>query len=196
MAGSFGVWLERLAICEFVVDILQPAFAGRRNDLRRFLRRLSRTRCAVSMRTSPIKPEPGRRRIASSPRSNGIRANFGNFLRTLATPETIKDWSLTSLKRKLIKIGAKVVATGAMSRSRLLSSPFPETCSPKSWVDRGTTTTNRHVNSPRAFVLVRSNQEPCKNHKSSMTKNRPTIGSRRGGVERPRLYQQPKRLPT
>jgi hypothetical protein len=30
---------------------------------------------------------------------------FGNFLRTLATPEPIKDWSLTSLKEKLIKIG-------------------------------------------------------------------------------------------
>ena len=29
-------------------------------------------------------------------------------LRTLATPEPIKDWSLTSLKEKPIKIGAKV----------------------------------------------------------------------------------------
>ncbi len=27
----------------------------------------------------------------------------------LATPEPIKDWSLTTLKEKLIKIGAKVV---------------------------------------------------------------------------------------
>jgi hypothetical protein len=35
--------------------------------------------------------------------------NLGNFLRTLATPEPIKDWSLTSLKEKLIKIGAKVI---------------------------------------------------------------------------------------
>ena len=30
----------------------------------------------------------------------------------LATPEPIKDWSLTSLKEKLIKIGAKVVRHG------------------------------------------------------------------------------------
>jgi len=35
--------------------------------------------------------------------------NLGNFLGTLATHEPIKDWSLTSLKEKLIKIGAKVV---------------------------------------------------------------------------------------
>jgi Transposase DDE domain group 1 len=38
--------------------------------------------------------------------------NLGNFLRTLATPEPIKDWSLTSLKEKHIKIGAKVVRHG------------------------------------------------------------------------------------
>ena len=38
--------------------------------------------------------------------------NLGNFLRTLATPEPIKDWSMTSLKEKLIKIGAKVVRHG------------------------------------------------------------------------------------
>ena len=38
--------------------------------------------------------------------------NLGHFLRTLATPEPIKDWSLTSLKEKLIKIGAKVVSHG------------------------------------------------------------------------------------
>jgi hypothetical protein len=29
--------------------------------------------------------------------------NLGNFLRTLATPEPIKDWSLTTLKDKLIR---------------------------------------------------------------------------------------------
>ena len=36
--------------------------------------------------------------------------NLGNFLRTLATPEPIKDRSMTTLKEKLIKIGAKVVS--------------------------------------------------------------------------------------
>src|SRR5205085_12312359 len=41
-----------------------------------------------------------------------LACNLGNFLRTLATPEPIKDWLLTSLKDKLIKIGAKVVSYG------------------------------------------------------------------------------------
>ena len=43
---------------------------------------------------------------------HALAYNLGNFLRTLATPEPIKDWSLTSLKQKLIKIGAKVVSHG------------------------------------------------------------------------------------
>jgi len=43
---------------------------------------------------------------------HALAYNLGNFLRTLATPETIKDWSLTSLKEKLIRIGAKVVRHG------------------------------------------------------------------------------------
>jgi len=43
---------------------------------------------------------------------HALAYNLGHFLRTLATPEPIKDWSLTSLKEKLIKIGAKVVSHG------------------------------------------------------------------------------------
>jgi hypothetical protein len=41
---------------------------------------------------------------------HALAYNPGNFLRTLATPEPIKDWTLTTLKEKLIKIGAKVVS--------------------------------------------------------------------------------------
>ena len=36
-------------------------------------------------------------------------ADLGNFMRTLAMPRTAEPWSLTSLREKLIKIGAKVV---------------------------------------------------------------------------------------
>ena len=43
--------------------------------------------------------------------ANAVRLQLNAlFLRTLATPEPIKDWSLTSLRGKLIKIGAKVVS--------------------------------------------------------------------------------------
>jgi Transposase DDE domain group 1 len=41
---------------------------------------------------------------------HALAYNLANFLRTLATPEPMSDWSLTTLKEKLIKIGAKVVS--------------------------------------------------------------------------------------
>lgn len=34
--------------------------------------------------------------------------NLGNFMRRLALPRSVKDWSLTTLREKLVKIGAKV----------------------------------------------------------------------------------------
>jgi len=37
--------------------------------------------------------------------------NLGNFLRRLALPASVAHWSLTTLREKLIKIGAKVVRT-------------------------------------------------------------------------------------
>jgi hypothetical protein len=46
------------------------------------------------------------------------------------TLEPIKDWSLTSLKEKLIKIGAKVVSHGRYAPSRWRRSPFQELSSP------------------------------------------------------------------
>ena len=38
--------------------------------------------------------------------------NLGNFVRTLTMPKTVERWSMTSLREKLIKIGAKVVSHG------------------------------------------------------------------------------------
>jgi hypothetical protein len=38
--------------------------------------------------------------------------NLGNFMRTLAKPKAAEPWSLTSLREKLIKIGAEVVSHG------------------------------------------------------------------------------------
>jgi hypothetical protein len=38
--------------------------------------------------------------------------NMGNFLRTLALPDEVEHWSMTTLREKLIKIGAKVVRHG------------------------------------------------------------------------------------
>jgi hypothetical protein len=43
---------------------------------------------------------------------HALTYNLGNFMRTLAMPKTVERWSMTSLREKLIKIGAKVVSHG------------------------------------------------------------------------------------
>src|ERR1700730_3437139 len=52
-------------------------------------------------------------------RANAVRLqlhalayNLANFLRTLALPGEIAQWSLTSLREKVVKIGAKVISHG------------------------------------------------------------------------------------
>jgi|SRR5215813_3048612 len=57
-----------------------------------------------------VMPDVRRQRGAAP--ASCARLNLGNFLRTLATPEPVKDWSRTSLTERLIKIGAKVVRHG------------------------------------------------------------------------------------
>ena len=44
-------------------------------------------------------------------------ANLGNFMRTLGMPKVAEPWSLTSLREKLIKIGARSSAMAVRSRS-------------------------------------------------------------------------------
>jgi hypothetical protein len=43
---------------------------------------------------------------------HALAYNLVNFLRTLALPDGIEKWSLTSLREKLVKIGAKLVIHG------------------------------------------------------------------------------------
>src|SRR3712207_9250701 len=43
---------------------------------------------------------------------HALAYNLGTFLRTLALPEGVDRWSLTTLRERLGKIGAKVVSHG------------------------------------------------------------------------------------
>lgn len=40
---------------------------------------------------------------------HALAYNLANFLRTIATPEAIQSWSLTSLRERLIKTGTRLV---------------------------------------------------------------------------------------
>ena len=43
---------------------------------------------------------------------HALAYNLGNFMRTLALPEAVKQWSVTSLREKLVKIRARIVTHG------------------------------------------------------------------------------------
>jgi hypothetical protein len=59
--------------------------------------------------------------LARVPFNHALAYNLGNFMRTLAMPKGAEAWSLTSLREKLIKSGAKVV-----SRGRYVTFPLAE----------------------------------------------------------------------
>ena len=40
---------------------------------------------------------------------HALAYNLANFLRTLALPEAVGHWSMTTLRDRLVKIGAKIV---------------------------------------------------------------------------------------
>ena len=42
--------------------------------------------------------------------SHFLRKNFGKFLRCMALPKSMKQWSLRVLRDKLVKIGDKVIS--------------------------------------------------------------------------------------
>ena len=44
---------------------------------------------------------------------HALAYNIANFLRTLALPKEIEQWSLTTLREKLVKIGARIVVLAA-----------------------------------------------------------------------------------
>jgi hypothetical protein len=51
--------------------------------------------------------------------------NLSNFMRTLALPDAVEQWSLTTLKRKLVKIGAKIVRHGRYITFRMAEVAIP-----------------------------------------------------------------------
>ncbi len=58
---------------------------------------------------------------------HALAYNLGNFLRTLALPDAVGHWSLTTLREKLIKIGAKVVRHGRYITFQMAEVAIPRT---------------------------------------------------------------------
>jgi Transposase DDE domain group 1 len=58
-----------------------------------------------------------------------MACNLANFLRQLAMPKTILGWTLTTLRAKLVKIGAKVVSHAKYLVLQLGDVAVPASCS-------------------------------------------------------------------
>ena len=58
---------------------------------------------------------------------HALAYKLGNFLRTLALPQEVEHWSLTTLREKLIKIGAKVVHHGRYITFQMAEVAIPRT---------------------------------------------------------------------
>jgi len=56
---------------------------------------------------------------------HALAYNLANFMRTLALPEEVAHWSLTTLREKLVKIGAKVVRHGRYVTFQLAEVAMP-----------------------------------------------------------------------
>ena len=56
---------------------------------------------------------------------HALANNLANSTRTLAQPREVEHWSLTTLREKLVKIGAKVVVHGRYVTFRLAEVAVP-----------------------------------------------------------------------
>ena len=65
--------------------------------------------------------------------THALAYNLGNFMRTLAIPKTAEPWSLTSLREKLIKIGAKVVSHGRYTAFQMAEAGAPRRREEEIW---------------------------------------------------------------
>ena len=96
-ASSSPIWPGRRTRC----GLLQPAGHGGAAHQGRQVRHPV---------DAPLVPEVRNNEVRLQ--LHALAYNLGNFMRTLALPKAVEHWSLTTLREKLIKIGAKVVSHG------------------------------------------------------------------------------------
>ena len=63
---------------------------------------------------------------------HALAYNLANFLRSMALPKEVEQWSLTTLREKLVKIGARIVRHGRYVVFQLAEVAVPGYCSPRS----------------------------------------------------------------
>src|SRR3954452_16818243 len=64
---------------------------------------------------------------------HALAYNLADFLRTLTLPDEVKHWSLTTLRDRLVKIGAKIVRHGRSITFQMPRSRCRARCSRPCW---------------------------------------------------------------
>ena len=57
---------------------------------------------------------------------HALAYNLANFLRSLVLPQEVEQWSLTTLREKLVKIGARIVRHGRYVVLQLVEVAVPQ----------------------------------------------------------------------
>jgi hypothetical protein len=63
--------------------------------------------------------------VSSPSAGGGGRTMYTNFMRTLALPQEVEHWSLTTLREKLVKVGARIVRHGRYAVFQLAEVAVP-----------------------------------------------------------------------
>ena len=167
----------------FIVTNMSRPARARRCFLQqaRNMRAMDQGRQGRDQMDAAVMSDVRRERRAVCLQLHALAYNLGNFLRTLATPEPIKDWSLTSLKEKLIKIGAKVVSHGRyVASSRWPRSPCTECHSP-TFCGSSRNFDRRQSHQPRKAFIRYASEPNSRERCASMTESSAIFNARHGG---------------
>jgi hypothetical protein len=67
----------------------------------------------------------GEKSAPSNPGTKHLAYNLANFCRTLALPDEVERWSLTTLREKVVKIGAKEITHARYTTSQMAEIAVP-----------------------------------------------------------------------
>ena len=104
---------------------------------------------------------------------HALAYNLANFLRSLALPQEVEQWSLTTLREKLVTAPGSC-ATGATSSSSSPRSPCRGCCSPRSCAG--------------SIGCGRAHHQPRRRGASMIERELPTAACRWGASVMTRLY--------
>jgi hypothetical protein len=94
---------------------------------------------------------------------HALAYNLANLLRTLALPQEVEHWSLTTLREKLVKIGARIVRHGWLCHGR---------CSPRSCAGSSGSDQSQRRHERRAPTM---DSKPAGEVRPSSTENRSNV---------------------